>query len=159
MRILGIDPGIQITGYCILDCDGGNYSVITCGSIQTSKENTVPQRLLEIFYDIEEVCKKYKPEKASIEQVFFFKNQKTIIPVLEARGVILAALEKMEVPVFEYTPMVVKQVLTGNGRAQKCMVECIVKKTVDIGENVKLDDTIDAIAIAICHQRNEEVMR
>ncbi len=159
MRILGIDPGIQITGYCILDCDGDNYSIVTSGSIQTSKENRVSQRLLEIFCDIEQVCKKYKPEKASIEQVFFFKNQKTIIPVLEARGVILAALEKMKVPIFEYTPMVVKQVLTGNGRAQKSMVECIVKKTLDVAANVKLDDTIDAIAIAICHQRNEEVMR
>lgn len=154
MRILGIDPGIHITGYCILDCEGDQYELVTCGSVQTDKKQTTQARLLEIFKDIIQICEKYTPDTASIEQVFFFKNQKTIIPVVQARGVILAALEKCNVQAGEYTPMVVKQVITGHGRASKDEVKIMVEKFVTLNKNTKLDDTIDAIAIAICHCRN-----
>ncbi len=155
MRILGIDPGIQITGYCILDCIDDCLDVVTSGSVQTSKDDSQPKRLAEIFDDILTICEKYKPDVASIEQLFFFKNQKTIIPVAQARGVILTALEKSGVKVFEYTPMVVKQVITGSGRADKSLVKTMVEKIVKINNNIKLDDTIDSIAIAICHKRSE----
>ena len=155
MRIIGIDPGIQITGYCVLDViDKNSYEIISSGSIQTDKNDKTQKRLLEIQKDIITICNKYEPDVASIEQLFFFKNQKTIIPVAEARGVILSALEDCGIEVFEYTPMVVKQVLTGSGRADKKLVENMVRKTVEFKSEIKLDDTIDAIAIAICHDRS-----
>ena len=155
MRILGIDPGIQITGYCVLDVlEKGSYEIISTGSVQTNKNDKTPKRLLEIYKDIITICNTYKPDVASIEQLFFFKNQKTIIPVAEARGVILAALEECETEVFEYTPMVVKQVLTGSGRADKNLVENMVRRTVEVKDSVKLDDTIDSVALAVCHAHN-----
>lgn len=156
MKILGIDPGIGITGYGLIEADGDDIELITCGSIQTDKNKTCSKRLLEIYNDIKELCKRYKPDMASIEQLFFFKNQKTIIPVAQARGVILTALEEMGIEIGEYTPLVVKQVITGHGRATKEEVHQMVTRYVDINKNTKLDDTIDAIAIAICHLRNIE---
>ena len=154
MRILGIDPGIQITGYSILDTNNDNYTVVASGSIRTVKESGIQNRLSEIFHDIISICKMYEPDTASIEELFFFKNQKTIIPVAQARGVILAALNEMGIQSNEYTPLVVKQVITGHGRATKNEVRDMVKRFVEINRNVKLDDTVDAIAIAICHARN-----
>ncbi len=156
MRVLGIDPGIAIVGYSILDVDNEGYKLITSGSIQTDKNKTEAVRLLEISKDIEEIVKKYNPDTAGIEKLYFFKNQKTIIPVAQARGVIIMTLEKSAIIAEEYTPLVVKQTITGYGRATKEEVATAVEKMVDKnGKNwPKLDDTIDSIAIAVCHARN-----
>lgn len=154
MRILGIDPGIQITGYCLLNYENDKFEVITSGSVQTSKDKKEADRLLEINKDINELTKALKPDVASIEKLFFFKNQKTIIPVAQARGVILSALAENNIEIFEYTPIQVKLTLTGHGRATKDEVKNMVERFVTISPNTKLDDTIDAIAIAICHARN-----
>lgn len=154
MRILGIDPGIQITGYCLLNYENDEFEVITSGSVQTDKNKKEADRLLEINKDINELAKALKPDVASIEKLFFFKNQKTIIPVAQARGVILSALAENNVEIFEYTPIQVKLTLTGHGRATKDEVKNMVERFVTISPNTKLDDTIDAIAIAICHARN-----
>ncbi len=154
MKILGIDPGIGITGYSVIEADQNGYQLVTSGSIQTDKSMPVSKRLSEIFDDITEICKAYNPDEASIEQLFFFKNQKTIIPVAEARGVILLALEKVGIKTAEYTPLVIKQVLTGHGRAQKNEVRLMVEKFIELNKNTKLDDTVDSIAIGICHARN-----
>ena len=110
--------------------------------------------MLEIYNDLSQIVEKYQPDYASVEQLFFFKNQKTIIPVAEARGVILTVLEKYNIPTYSYTPMEVKQVLTGYGRAEKKEVEQMVRITLEAQELPKLDDTVDAIAIAICHSRS-----
>ena len=157
MRILGIDPGIGITGYSIIEADCDDIRLISCGSIQTNKDLPQPKRLAEIYRDIKELCKTFRPQRAAIEQLFFFKNQKTIIPVAQARGVILAALEESGVEAGEYTPIVVKQVLTGHGRASKDEVKSMVKRFVELNPNIKLDDTVDSIAIGICHARNLEI--
>ncbi len=159
MRILGIDPGIGITGYSIVDCDDENYELISCGSIQTDKSARHSSRLNELYDDVLAICEKFKPDCASVEQLFFFKNQKTIIPVSQARGVILLALEKSGVEFNEYTPMVVKQSLTGHGRASKDEVKQMVQMLVELNKSVKLDDTIDSIAIAICHNRNIDITK
>lgn len=153
MKILGIDPGMAIVGYSIVDFDGTNVCLLNSGSIKTSKNNTESQRLLEIFEDITTLIDKYKPDIASIEKLFFFKNQKTVMPVAAARGVLMMALERRGIPVFEYTPMEVKQTLTGYGRADKKEVEQMVKIAFNGQCLPKLDDTIDAMAIAICHTR------
>lgn len=153
MKILGIDPGLAIVGYSIVDFDGDNVVLLNSGSIKTSKNHTESQRLLEIFEDITTIINKYEPDIASIEKLFFFKNQKTVMPVAAARGVIMMALEKCGIPTFEYTPMEVKQTLTGYGRADKKEVEQMVKIALNCQILPHLDDTIDAMAIAICHTR------
>lgn len=154
MRILGIDPGMAIVGYALLNFENNNITLEASGSIQTDKDSTTSKRLLDIYEDMTTIVDKYKPDYAAVEKLYFFKNQKTIIPVAEARGVILTVFEKYKVPIYEYTPIEVKQVLTGYGRATKKEVEQMVKYTLNSENLPKLDDTIDAIAIAICHSRN-----
>ena len=154
MKILGIDPGMAIVGYGLIEYKDDKVELLASGSIQTDKSSTDSERLWEIFNDLSSVVEKYKPDCASVENLFFFKNQKTVIPVAEARGVILTVLQKFEVPTFSYTPMEVKQVLTGYGRAEKREVEQMVKIALNTDILPKLDDTVDAIAIAICHSRN-----
>ncbi len=154
MRILGIDPGMAIVGYGILETDGENVRLLSSGSIQTEKGSRESARLLEIFNDMQQIVEKFKPDVAAIEKLFFFRNRTTVMPVAHARGVILTVLEKFGVPIFEYTPMEVKQVLTGYGRADKKEVEKMVKISLGTENLPKLDDTIDAIEIAICHTRN-----
>lgn len=154
MKILGIDPGMAIVGYALIEVESDRIELLTSGSIQTDKKLDDSKRLLEIYNDLSIIVDKYNPDCASVEQLFFFKNQKTVIPVAEARGVILTVLEKYNIPTFSYTPMEVKQVLTGYGRAEKKEVEQMVKLTLGVEDLPKLDDTVDAIAIAICHSRN-----
>ena len=154
MKILGIDPGMAIVGYGLIDYTNDEISWCSSGSIQTCKDCKDEERLLDIFNDMCTIVEKYRPDCASIEKLYFFKNQKTIIPVAEARGVILTALQKYNIPIYEYTPIEVKQVLTGYGRATKKEVESMVKLSLNTDTLPKLDDTVDAIAIAICHSRN-----
>ena len=154
MKILGIDPGMAIVGYGIVETKNDKLALVTSGSIQTDKSLSDSKRLLEIYNDLAQIVEKYRPDCASVEELFFFKNQKTVIPVAEARGVILTVLETFNIPVYNYTPMEVKQVLTGYGRAEKKEVEQMVKLSLNCEVLPKLDDTVDAIAIAICHLRN-----
>ena len=155
MRIIGIDPGTAITGYSVLNVEkvgySENISVITSGSIQTSNRQTDEQRLLEIHQDLCMLVEKFKPEIASVEKLFFFKNLKTVMPVAQARGVILMTLAKYDVRVFEYTPLVIKKTITGFGLAPKEQVRefCGLMLAPEIMP--KLDDATDAIAIALCH--------
>lgn len=153
MKILGIDPGMAIVGYGLIGTVNDSINLLTSGSIQTDKKLPDSKRLLEIYNDLTTVVQKYQPDCASVEELFFFKNQKTIIPVAEARGVILTVLEKLNIPTYSYTPIQVKQVLTGYGRAEKKEVEQMVRLTLQSDKLPKLDDTVDAIAIAICHSR------
>lgn len=154
MKILGIDPGMAIVGYSLIDFCDSNTELIASGSIQTLKGVRESARLLEIYNDMSTVIETYKPDVCAIEKLFFFRNQTTVMPVAHARGVILTVLEKFNIPIFEYTPMEVKQVLTGYGRADKKEVEQMVKLALGCIELPKLDDTVDSIAIAICHTRS-----
>ena len=157
MKILGIDPGMAIVGYSVIEYDGEKPVLLHSGSIQTAKDKSESARLLEIFEDMQVIVEKYKPDVCAIEKLFFFRNQTTVMPVAHARGVILTVLEKFHVPIFEYTPMEVKQVLTGYGRADKKEVEQMVKISLGTDTLPKLDDTVDSIAIAICHTRSNMV--
>ncbi len=154
MRILGIDPGMAIVGYGVLNKEDADIGLLSSGSIRTDKNSRESARLLEIQNDMEALVEKFKPDVAAIEKLFFFRNRTTVMPVAHARGVILTVLEKHGVPIYEYTPMEVKQVLTGYGRADKKEVERMVQISLEKENLPKLDDTIDAIAIAICHTRN-----
>lgn len=159
MRILGIDPGVAIVGYCVLDYDEAESSmnIVSSGSIQTDKNSPLQKRLVEIYQDIKELISQYSPDCASVEELFFFKNAKTVIPVAQARGVIVMALEEAGVNSFGYTPMVIKQTVTGYGRADKKDVANMVKLLLN-EEIPKLDDTADAIAACICHCRNSGIL-
>jgi crossover junction endodeoxyribonuclease RuvC len=156
MRIIGLDPGIAISGYGVLDFDESKncFELITSGSIQTSKKLSTPQRLSELHSDIAELIRLYQPDCAVVEKIFYFKNAKTIIPVSEARGVITMTFSKHNVEIAEYTPQQVKQVITGYGRADKNEVADMVKIILNTDCIPKLDDTVDAIALSICHIRN-----
>ena len=156
MKILGIDPGMAIVGYGLIETGESADDIVlqASGSVQTDKNLEDSKRLLEIYNDLSALIETCKPDCASVEKLFFFKNQKTVIPVAEARGVIITVLEKYGIPVYSYTPMEVKQVLTGYGRADKKEVEKMVKLALKTDNLPKLDDTVDAIAIAICHYRN-----
>ncbi len=154
MKILGIDPGMAIVGYSILNFDGKNIELLHSGSIQTQKGKRESARLLEIYNDMNYIVEKYQPDVCAIEKLFFFRNQTTVMPVAHARGVILTVLEKFGIPIYEYTPMEVKQILTGYGRADKKEVEQMVKIALGTDKLPKLDDTVDSIAIAISYTRS-----
>ena len=155
MKILGIDPGMAIVGYSLIDYDGENVTLLHSGSVQTDKNERESKRLLEIYNDMTSIVEKYRPDVAAIEKLFFFRNRTTVMPVAHARGVILTVLEKFGIPIYEYTPIEVKQVLTGYGRADKKEVEQMVKLTLGVDSLPKLDDTVDSIAIGICHTRSK----
>ena len=159
MKILGIDPGMAIVGYSVIDFDGKNITLLNSGSIRTEKGNRESVRLLEIFNDITFIIKKYQPDVCAIEKLFFFRNHTTVMPVAHARGVILTALEQHKIPIYEYTPIEVKQILTGYGRADKKEVEQMVKISLGVNTLPKLDDTIDSIAIGISYTRSPDALQ
>ena len=138
MKIMGIDPGMALIGYGVIEIEERQAYLITSGSIRTDKDKSVPARLAEIMSDIEELLKLHRPDVVSIEDLFFFKNQKTIIPVAQSRGVILAQVERANLPIYEYTPMQVKQVLTGYGRASKKEVENMVRLAITNKEHLSV---------------------
>ncbi len=154
MRILGIDPGLAIVGYSVIDIVKDKNILVSSGSIQTDKDKTDAERLFEIETDMQTIIEKFQPDFASIEKLFYFKNQKTIIPVAEARGVILSVLQKNQIKIQEFTPIEVKQIITGYGRATKDEVAKIVQMSIEYKKLPKLDDTLDSIAIALCLARN-----
>ncbi len=153
MRILGIDPGYGIVGYGVIESDGYNLKVIDYGVITTPKEDSLPVRLNIIADCLTELIKSFKPDQIAIEELFYFKNQKTIIPVAEARGVIVHICGKLCDSVYEYTPLQVKQALTGQGRAEKAQIQYMVKTLLGLEKIPKPDDAADALAIAICHSQ------
>lgn len=157
LRILGIDPGTATVGYGVLDSDGGGGKLslryVASGIISTPKEFSPGKRLHIIREDIISLITEFKPSLLAIESLFFFKNAKTVMPVAQARGVILEAAESMGLESFGYTPMQVKMHLTGYGKADKSMVQLTVQKLLGLPSIIKPDDAADAVAIAVCHSR------
>ncbi len=151
MIILGIDPGIAIVGYGVIEYKNFKFKAVSFGAVTTPKDMPTEKRLEVIYEDLGTIIKKYKPDAVAIEELFFNNNQKTAIKVAEARGVILLACRHARLPVFEYTPLQVKSALVGYGRAEKKQVISMVKMFLNLGDELKLDDTADALAIAICH--------
>lgn len=151
MIILGIDPGIAIVGWGVLDFQGSRFRVLGYGSIQTPAHTTTESRLLQIYNELHEIIDRFHPECMAVEELFFNTNQTTGIRVGEARGVILLCAEQKGVKVFEYTPLQVKQAVVGYGRAEKKQVIAMVTRLLNLPEPPKPDDTADALAIAICH--------
>lgn len=151
MIILGIDPGIAIVGYGVIDYTGNKFTVIDYGAITTPAGMEVPDRLNEIFNALNVIIDKYKPEFMAIEELFYNKNAKTVINVAQGRGVTVLTAARHHLPVYEYTPLQVKQAVVGYGRAEKKQVQQMTKVLLNLEKVPKPDDTADALAIAICH--------
>lgn len=151
MRILGIDPGYAIVGYGVLDYQNNKFSVVDFGAITTPAGMDFNRRLEIIYDEMEVIIKKHKPEAMAIEKLFYNTNAKTVIDVGQARGVIMLAAQKNQLPAFEYTPLQVKQSVVGYGRAEKKQVQEMTKLMLHLESVPKPDDTADALAMAICH--------
>lgn len=151
MRILGIDPGYAIVGYGIVEARQGVYKPLEYGAITTEAGVDFPLRLREIYEGMGEILAQWKPAAVSVEKLFFTNNKTTGIAVAEARGVVLLALAQAGVPLFEYTPMQVKQAVTGYGKALKPQVQEMTRRLLKLSEIPKPDDAADALALAICH--------
>ncbi|MCF6461343.1 crossover junction endodeoxyribonuclease RuvC [Clostridium sp. Cult3] len=151
MVILGIDPGLAIVGYGVIELIGNRYKTIDYGCIRTDASILFPERLKIIYDELTFLIDKYNPEDLAMEELFFNKNVKTAIKVGQARGVeILAAVNK-GIDVYEYTPLQIKQSVVGYGRAEKRQVQEMVKMLLNLKEIPKPDDAADALAVAICH--------
>jgi crossover junction endodeoxyribonuclease RuvC len=151
MRVLGIDPGTATVGWAVIEEVNGILLPVAFGHISTSKDNSEENRLAEVSGDLVSIIEKYHPTEAAVEQLFFFKNKKTIISVGQSRGGILLTLAQKGVRIASYTPLQVKQAVTGYGKAEKKQVQLMVQNILKLKSVPKPDDTADAIAIAICH--------
>jgi crossover junction endodeoxyribonuclease RuvC len=149
MKIIGIDPGTATTGWAIIEQIGDKILPLAYGHISTAKENSDDSRILEVSCNLDELIKKYHPEEAAIESLFFFKNQKTVIQVAQSRGAILLTLRQNSIRIASYTPLQVKQALTGYGRAEKKQMQQMVKNILHLKEIPKPDDVADALAVAV----------
>jgi len=160
MVILGIDPGTAATGYGLIKKEGSQLKIIKYGCIKTEKDLTAAQRLNQIDQQLHKIIKENQPEQIAVESIFFFKNQKTVIAVSQARGVVLARAAEMNIPVVEFTPLQIKQAVTSYGRADKSQVQKMVKLLLGLKEIPRPDDAADALAAAICcaHSCNSQLL-
>ena len=151
MRILGIDPGVAIVGFGVVDHEKGQSKMVQYGAINTQAGLPLATRLVQIESDLKQLIDHFQPDEISIEELFFSKNITTGIAVAHARGVILCTAEKCGIPIYEYTPMQVKQAVVGYGLAEKHQVMDMVRRLLKLKAIPKPDDAADALAIALCH--------
>lgn len=149
--IMGIDPGIAILGYGVVRLKGNKYEVMDFGALTTSSELSMPKRLTYIFENLNHLLELHNPDAFAIEELFFNKNIKTALTVGHARGVAILSASNRNIPVFEYTPLQVKQAIVGYGRADKKQMQQMVKLLLNLKETPKPDDVADALAVSICH--------
>lgn len=152
MRILGIDPGIGITGWSVIDCERRSVSLLSAAGVVTTPPNTpVPERLVTLYAQIQKLIAWYQPSELAIEKLFFAKNVTTAMAVSQARGVVLLAGAQANLPIFEYTPSQVKMTITGYGKSSKQQVNAMLHHHIGGAAIPKQDDAADAIAIAVTH--------
>lgn len=155
MRILGIDPGYATTGFGLILSDGPSLKLLQYGVVTTPKELPFPKRLEMLYDDVTRLVGALEPDAAAVEELFWGHNITTGIGVSHGRGVILLALTKAGVPLFEYTPMQVKQAVVGYGKAEKRQVIDMTRRLLRMEKPARPDDAADAIAIALCHARSQ----
>ena len=157
LRVLGIDPGTATIGWGIVEEKNGKLEALAYGHIATSPKKSEEARLLEIAEDLQKIISCHKPREASVEKLFFFKNQKTVMGVSQGRGAILLTLAQNKVKIAGYTPLEVKQAITGYGRAEKKQIQFMTKEILGLERVPKPDDTADALALAICHLNSRKL--
>jgi crossover junction endodeoxyribonuclease RuvC len=155
--ILGFDPGIATVGFGVIHSEKNIYSLIQYGVIRTTPDKPLSQRLSAIYGDALELIDGYKPDAIAVEELFFNTNLKTGISVAHGRGVLLLAGDSKRVPMFEYTPLQVKNGICGYGGADKKQVQKMVQMILNLKEIPKPDDAADALAIAVCHQASRKM--
>ena len=151
MVILGIDPGMAIMGYGVIESNNNKTKVLDYGVVTTPADMETPKRLLRIFNAVEELIQQFSPDSIAYEELFFNQNVKTALIVGHARGVAVLAGARQNIDLYEYTPLQVKQAVVGYGRADKHQVQSMVKLLLNLREIPKPDDAADALAVAICH--------
>ncbi len=157
MIIIGIDPGYAIVGIGVIEYVGNKFRTLEYGAITTPAGMPTTERLKKIYEEMNMYLDKYKPDAVAIEELFFNSNQKTAINVAQARGVLLVAVANRGIPICEYTPLQVKQSVTGYGRADKKQIQTMVKMLLGLNVIPKPDDAADALAIAICHAHSNKM--
>ena len=157
MRIIGIDPGIAIVGFGIIDCKNNRLQAISYGAITTPASMAPGKRLLMIQENLKTVIENHQPESCGLETLFFSKNVKTAMSVSQARGVILCTLEEFKIPVYDYSPTQVKSAILGFGGAEKKQVQFMTKELLNLSSIPKPDDVADALAIGICHHHSHSL--
>ena len=151
VRILGIDPGIAIVGFGLIEADRGKTRLLNYGAITTPAGLPLARRLVQIEQDMEALIAQLKPNAIAVEELFFSNNITTGIAVAHGRGIILCTAEKSGVPLYEYTPMQVKQAITGYGKAVKKQIQEMTRIMLHLESVPKPDDTADALGMAIAH--------
>lgn len=151
MRVLGIDPGTAITGYGVVEEKAGELKAVAFGAIRTPAKQPLPARLQAIYQGVRNLAEEWKPSSAAVEELFFSSNVRTAMSVGQARGVTLLALTDAGLSIAEYTPLTVKQAVTGYGSADKAQIQEMVRLLLGLAETPKPDDAADALAVAICH--------
>lgn len=159
MVFLGIDPGTAITGYGLVREDAGSLQAVAYGAITTPSTWSLPDRLAELYRQLTHLIALHRPASAAVEQLFFSRNVRTALAVGQARGVVLLALAQAGVPISEYTPLEVKQSVTGYGRADKKQIQEMIRVLLGLPGIPKPDDVADALAIAICHLHSSQIDR
>jgi crossover junction endodeoxyribonuclease RuvC len=151
MIVIGIDPGLATVGFGVIRIERNTITPVSYGCIRTAAEKQSPERLLEIYTEVTALFEKYSPEAVAVEKLFFNRNVTNAMGVSEARGVIFLAAQQKHIPVFEYTPLQVKQAITGSGRADKRQMQGMIKRLLNLNETPKPDDAADGLSIALCH--------
>ena len=151
MRILGIDPGLATLGYGVIEASRGNYKLIQFGTVTTPPGVPMPQRLRAIYSGVSQLMDIYQPDDVAFEELFFAKNITTGMAVSAARGVALVAVANRTDNIYEYTPMQIKQAVTGYGKADKMQVQQMVKLMLNLPAIIRPDDAADAVAATLTH--------
>lgn len=159
MFVLGIDPGLSVTGYGVIVSRGERVQAVAAGALRTSPGSPDPVRLAELFADLERLLAEYRPAEVAVEQVFVNRNLQTATAVGRASGVILLAAARAGLPVFEYTPSAVKLAVTGSGDAAKDRVQALVARRLGLEVAPQPADAADALAIALCHLQSSGLRR
>ncbi len=160
MRILGIDCGTAITGWAILESKGktnAKIDLVNCGIIETNKLSPMEHRLENIGRSVVELIEEFQPDHLAIEAIYYFKNAKTVITVSQARGVVVYESCKAGLKCYNYTPLEIKQTITGYGRAEKSQMIFMINKIFKLNGKIKQDDAIDAVGVGYCHFLNKIV--
>ncbi len=151
MVVLGIDPGTARMGWGVVDKNNGNPKYLECGCIETSKNNTAEQRLEKLYNRIVKLIDCFEPDALAVEELYFAQNVKTAFAVGQAKGIVLLAAAQEKIPVYEYTPLQIKQALTGYGRASKRQIQVMVVRELGLDKTPTPDDAADGLAVALTH--------
>lgn len=155
MRILGIDPGISVTGYGVIEIESHHVSCLSFGGIKSSSKSKFSEKLTSIYQKVSQIIYEFHPDFCSVEDIFYHQNKKTAIIMGHARGVAMLAAAQNNIPVFEYTPREVKMSIVGSGGASKIQVQAMVKNILKMPEIPRPEDAADALAVAICHYHRQ----